>query len=119
MSQWWFKRCTTGLCGNQPRPTVASAVIARPLDEHQQAVLEGDQIGEVDKQPGQPRHPTCKVSLAQIGHSFSAPYDGHTATVAVAKMAQSVTTQTLVDQPGYVSALLYGHWRHAGRGRPG
>src|SRR5258708_39118453 len=54
--------------GDQPRTAVECQILYRPLNENENATLERNQIGYMDKSPNQPGQDTRNVKTENVRH---------------------------------------------------
>lgn len=104
-----------GRLGDQPRRPVSCQVVPAPLQEHQQAILELDQVDQVDEEPDQPGRKTVQPQSANLCHGRRAANHRHAAAVAVAKRRRGPAAQSAGDQACRVGPLLHGHRSDAGQ----
>jgi hypothetical protein len=97
--------------GNQLGTTLACDVVPSPLKEHQQFVIEANQIGDVHKQPQYPCQETMQMQAAEIGDASMAPDDHQVPFIVLAKRLQVFLPQPLADEPADIATLLHGHRR--------
>src|SRR5262249_23877719 len=69
--------------GDEPGGPAARDVVPRPLHQHQQAVLEADDVHQVDEQPCQPGEVTVEAHPAQVSDGTSTANGRHAALVLV------------------------------------
>src|SRR6185295_13495557 len=56
------------LSGDQPRATPAREVVERPLHEHEQSVLEADEVHDVHEEPEKPGRIAREPERAELGN---------------------------------------------------
>jgi hypothetical protein len=74
--------------GNQLGTALACDVVPSPLEEHQQFVIEANQIGDVHKQPQYPCQDTMQMQATEIGDASMAPNDRQVPFVVLVKRSQ-------------------------------
>src|SRR5690242_1745617 len=69
--------------GDQARAAIVSEVTEPPADEDNQAVLEIDQVHQVDEKPQQPRDDATEVQFPQVGNGGLSTDDRECAFVEI------------------------------------
>src|SRR6266704_2972314 len=103
---------------NQLGTALACDVVPSPLKEHQQFVIEANQIVDMQKQPQYPCQETMPMPAAEIGDASIAPDDRQVPFVMIAKRWQVFRLHPLADELADIATLLDGHRRHAGQRFP-
>src|SRR5437879_4174763 len=72
------------LTRNEPRPAVPGEIVPGPLHEHQQSVVELDEIHQMDEQPREPGEEATEAQAAgDVGDRGVAADDRHGAAIAI------------------------------------
>ena len=98
-----------------PRPCEKKLTAQRMSDE--QAVLEADQVPEVDHEPGDPREEAAEVHALDVGDRAGAADGGEVALVGVVEGLGVAAGEAVGDHARRVAALLHGDRRDARVGR--
>src|SRR5918992_1936151 len=99
---------------DQPGAAAAGGEADRPADEDEEAVLEADQVEEMDDQPGDPGDEAAELDALDVGDGGGAADGGEVAFVAVAERRRSAALQAGADGLRGVASLLHGDGRDAG-----
>src|SRR4051812_9872248 len=65
-----------GAAGDEPRPAPVGPEAHQPADDHQEPVLEADQVPDVDDQPHEPGERPAEAHHAQVGDGPAAADGG-------------------------------------------
>jgi hypothetical protein len=96
---------------DQPRAAAAGGEAERPSDEDEDAVLEANQVPEMDEEPGAPGDEPGQPQPFDVGDRRRATDDCEVPLVAVAERRQGAGTQPSLHDLGDVAALLHRDWR--------
>src|SRR5271167_2378627 len=95
------------LARDEPCRSVEGEVVPRPLQEHEEPVLEFDNVHKMNEQPHQPGRETRKADPAQVRHG-GRPADGrHGSLIEVMERPRALAADPSLDDFGHVAALLY------------
>src|SRR5919199_2373079 len=83
--------------GNQLRPTLARQVVPGPLEEHQELIVEADQVVDVHKQPQEPGRESGQTQSAEICHPGVTADDRQIALVDVMELSGGFPPQPPAD----------------------
>src|SRR3954471_7163976 len=95
-----WRACGAFLVGDQPRAAPAREKADRPPREDEQAVLEADQVEEVDGGPRQPGGKPAQAQTPDLGDGACAPNGGQVALVDVTEGRRRGAAEAVADQPG-------------------
>src|SRR5258705_8132952 len=101
--------------GDQAGAPLPRAVRPCPFEEHEEAVPEADQEGDVHAEPGQPGGQPREPEGADDRDRGGAAHGGHAAAVAVAEGARGFAGQATPGIGGRRPPLLDRHRGHAGK----
>src|SRR3954468_8016961 len=79
----------------------------RPADQHEQPVLEPDQVPEVHHEPGDPCRESAQPRNVDVRHGPRPADRREVALIAIAERLGILTAQTGLDELGGVAALLH------------
>src|SRR5207245_11784275 len=85
----------------------------RPARHDQEAVLEPDQVEEVDDEPGHPGGESTDADALDVGDGLRATYRGQIALVVVPEGLGAAAAEAVPDHAGGVAALLHRDGREA------
>src|SRR4051794_22511873 len=100
---------------DQLRATPACEEAEGPAEEHEQPVLEADEIEDVHAQPEQPGNRAGDPGDVEIRHRAGAADCGQVALVAVMEQRGGAATHAVRHEAAGVTALLDRRRRHAGQ----
>src|SRR4051794_3052473 len=95
------------VAGDQARPAAAGDEAEAPADEHEEPVLEPDEVPEVDHQPGDPGDEAAELDALDVGHGGGAADRGQVALVDVAEGLRRRAAQAPADGLGGIAPLLH------------
>src|SRR6478672_6266652 len=95
------------LPGDQTRSPPVRHKAERPPDQHEQPILEADQIPEVYDEPGDPRHEAAQMQALDVCHGAGATDGGKVALVPVVEGAGVAVVQAGGNDLRDVAALLH------------
>src|ERR1700736_4367594 len=84
---WSSVRLLPLAVGDQPRSALGEEVAPHPLNEDEEAVLEADQVEDVDEQPRYPGEKSGEAEAARLRDGLVLPDGGHHPLVAIAERA--------------------------------
>ena len=105
--------CGSGTVLDHASAAAAREEAERPADQHQQPVLEADQVPEVDHEPGDPGGKPAQANGVEVRDGPCPADRREVALVAVVERLVVPAPQTGLDELGGVAALLHGDRRDA------
>src|SRR5436190_20629623 len=97
--------------GDQSCATAVGEEAERPADEDEDAILEADEVPEVDDEPGDPGDEAAQLQALEVGDRRCAADRGQVALVAVAERFRLPRAQPRPHHLPRVPALLHGDRR--------
>src|SRR2546421_7726066 len=105
---WSFLVCANGdRANNQAAAAPPGEEADRPADQHQEAVLESDQIPQVYDEPGDPGRKPAEPDPVQVCHRAGPADRRQVSLVAVAERLVRAPAQPRFHDIGGVAALLH------------
>jgi hypothetical protein len=112
-----FARAVSGWAGDEPSATIEGEILEAPLNEDQDAILEFDNVDEVNEEPDQPRGKTGEMQTEDIGDSRGATNDRHVSFVDIVEArGRRFASEPRVYDFGSKAAALNGDLGDAGEG---
>src|SRR6266516_4159165 len=94
---------------DQPRAAAMRREADEPADEHEDAVLEADEVEEMDEEPGDPGEEAAELQSPQVGDRGCASDSGEVALVVVAERPRATAANAVANDTGRVASLLHRH----------
>src|SRR5215468_7691981 len=99
---------------DEPGTAIARNVVVHPLRQHQQSILEFDEIHQVDEDPHEPGDESGDAKEAKIGDSFVAADGREVAFVEIVeRLGRGTSGGARANEARHPAALLHRDWRES------
>src|SRR5207244_4538428 len=85
---------------DQPRAAAMRREADEPADEHEDAVLEADEVEEMDEEPGDPGEEAAELQAPQVSDRGRASDRGEVAFVVVAERPRAAAAKAVANDTG-------------------
>src|SRR5262245_47009261 len=102
---------------DQARAAAIGEIGPRPLEHHEEPVLEAYQEVDVDREPEHPGREAAEAETADVADRAAAPDRGHLAAVAIDEGNARPAGELVADLARHVAALLHRYGREARKRR--